>query len=88
MDAGGQFPPNPADPELVAHERTYKYFNILMRWCMTLLAATISFLTLWFATKAGFLGGLVVGLIVFAVGYAFLVKHEERQPLDVWRPGR
>lgn len=88
MAAGVPFTPNPNDQELVAHERAYKAFNVLLRWCMTLLAAGISFLTLWFATATGFIGAVVVGAIVFAVGYYFLIRHEEHQPLDVWTEGR
>jgi hypothetical protein len=88
MAAGSPFVPNPSDQELVAHERTYKAFNILLRWCMTLLGASLSFLTLWLATAAGFIGGLVVGIIVLALGYSFLVRHESDQPLDVWTEGR
>jgi hypothetical protein len=88
MAASTQFVPNPNDPELVSHERTYKVFNILLRWSMVHLASVISFLTLWFATGAGFLGALVVGVAVFALGYMFLVRHEEHQPLDVWQEGR
>lgn len=80
--------PNPNDPDLLAHERTYKGFNILLRWCMTLLGATLAFLTLWFATGAGFIGGAVVGLLILFVGYSVVVKHEEHQPLDVWTEGR
>ena len=88
MATGSSFSPDPQDPELVAHERTYKAFNILLRWCMTLLASTIAFLTLWFATSAGFIGAAVVGLIVLFVGFQVLVRHEEHQPLDVWTEGR
>jgi hypothetical protein len=88
MATGSPFNPSSNDPALVAHERAYKAFNILLRWCMTLLAASISFLTLWFATGAGFIGGAVVGLVVFFVGWSFLVRHEEHQPLDVWTEGR
>ncbi len=80
--------PSPSEPELVAHERTYKVFNVLLRWCMVLLASAITGLTLSFATPAGLWGGLIVGLIIFALGYAFLVKHEEHQPLDPWVEGR
>ena len=75
-------------PELLAHERTYHGFSILLRWCMLGLATAISTLTLWFATPAGFLGGLVVGILVFAVGYMILVRHEEKQPLNLWIEGR
>ena len=75
-------------PELLAHEQTYHGFSILLRWCMLGLATGISTLTLWFATPAGFLGGLVIGIVVFAVGYAVLVRHEEKQPLNLWVEGR
>jgi hypothetical protein len=88
MASGTPFNPNTQDPEVVAHERTYKGFNILLRWCMTLLAASISFLTLWFATTAGFIGAFVIGAIVFAVGYIVLVKTEEHKPLDLSEEGR
>ncbi len=52
------------------------------------LATTISTLTLWFASPAGFWGGLIIGIVVFAVGYAILVRHEEKQPLNLWIEGR
>jgi hypothetical protein len=74
--------------ELVAHERTYKAFNILIRWSMVVLGSGILWLSLWFASPAGFLGATVVGLIVFVLGYVFLVRHEAHQPLDPWTPGR
>ncbi len=77
-----------ADPELVAHERTYKVFNILLRWCVIHLASVIVGLTVWFATPAGFLGGLFTGVAVFVLGYVFVVRHEEHQPLDPWAMGR
>jgi hypothetical protein len=79
---------SPQDSDLLAHEKTYHIFNILLRWSMLFLAATILFLTLWFATPAGFLGTLAVSLPVFIAGYIGLVRHEERQPLDPWAEGR
>jgi len=88
MAAAVKSTPSPNDQEVLAHERTYKTFNIILRWCMTLLAAMISFTTLWFATGAGFVWGAIVGLIILFLGYNFLVKHEEHQPLDVWTEGR
>jgi hypothetical protein len=74
--------------ELVAHERTYKAFNMLIRWAMVLLGSSILWLSLWFASPAGFLGATVVGLIAFVLGYVFVVRHEAHQPLDPWAPGR
>ena len=79
---------SPEDAQLVEHERTYKAFNVLLRWCMVALASSILFLTLWFASPAGFFGALVIGVLVFAFGYVFLVREEEKEPLDVWSPER
>ncbi len=76
------------DPELVAHERTYKAFNLLLRWSMVAMGSGLLFLTMWFASSVGFLGALFVGIIVFALGYFFLIRQEEREPLDVWSPDR
>jgi len=75
-------------PDLLAHERTYHGFSILLRWCMLGLATAITALTVWFATAIGFWGGLIIGIVVFAVGYAILVRHEEKQPLNLWVEGR
>ena len=75
-------------PELLAHEQTYHGFSILLRWCMLGLATLISTLTVWFATPGGFLGAVVVGVVVFAIGYAVLVRHEQKQPLNLWVEGR
>lgn len=74
--------------EVVTHERTYHAFSLLTRWAMLLIGDTILTLTLWFASGAGFWGAFIVGLVVFVLGYYFLIKHEEKQPLDVWTEGR
>jgi hypothetical protein len=74
--------------ELVAHERTYHAFSLLVRWSMLLIGDVILWLTLWFASPAGFWGATVVGAVAFMLGYHFLIRHEEKQPLDVWSPGR
>lgn len=79
---------HPVDPELIAHEKTYHVFNMLIRWAMVHLAWVILFLTVWFATPAGFWGGLAAGLLAFIVGYLVVIRHEERQPLDPWAMGR
>ena len=75
-------------PDLLAHEQTYHGFSVLLRWCMLGLATVIPTLILWFATSAGFWGGLIAGIVVFAVGYMILVRHEEKQPLSLWVEGR
>lgn len=73
---------------LIAHEKTYHAFSVLLRWSMLGLAASISGLTVWFATPGGFWGGLFTFAIVWVAGYYGMVKREEQQPLDPWVPGR
>jgi len=72
------------DPELIAHERTYHTFNVIVRWFMVHLASLLAGLTLWFATPAGFWAGLIAAALVFAVGYGLVVRREEHRPLDPW----
>lgn len=73
---------------LIAHEKTYHAFSVLLRWAMLGLASVISGLTVGFATPGGFWGGLVVFAIVWTAGYYGMVKREEQQPLDPWVQGR
>ena len=76
------------DPILVMHERTYHAFNVLIRWCMVAFGSGLLFLTMWFASSAGFFGALVAGVVVFTLGYYFLIREEEHEPLDVSSPER
>lgn len=86
METRAHFGEQTADT--VAHERTYHAFSLLTRWAMLLIGDATLWLTLWFATPAGFLGASVTAVVVFVAGYYFLVRHEEKQPLDVWTEGR
>jgi hypothetical protein len=74
--------------DVVMHERTYHAFSILIRWSMLLIGNAILWLTLWFASPAGFWGSTFISLVTFVLGYIFLVRHEEKQPLNVWVEGR
>lgn len=74
--------------DVVTHEKTYHAFSILTRWAMLVIGDVTLWLTLWFATPAGFWGGAFVAVVCFAIGYYVLVRHEEKQPLDVWVEGR
>jgi Na+/proline symporter len=47
---------------------TYEGFLNLSKWGSLALAAGLVFLILWFCTKAGFLMGLIAGVIVLAIG--------------------
>ncbi|MEO8114144.1 MAG: hypothetical protein ABI655_07190 [Phenylobacterium sp.] len=85
MESGSQLTP---EPEVIEHERAYKGFNVLLRWCMVLLGDAILTLTLWFASPVGFWGAVIAGLVVFVAGYIFVIRHEEHQPLDLWTAGR
>jgi hypothetical protein len=86
MASGRQFGEQTQD--IVMHERTYHAFSILTRWAMLVIGDAVLWLTLWFATPAGFAGATFAAVAVFILGYVGLVRHEEKQPLDVWTEGR
>ena len=56
----------------------FRMFAALTKWASLHLAVLILMLVLWFCVGAGFLGGLIPGLIVFAIGIAFL-RNKPRQ---------
>lgn len=60
--------------EVVTHERTYEAFMLLLKWCMVALGSGLLWLTMWFATDAGFLAAFFTGIVVFAVGYIVLLR--------------
>lgn len=74
--------------DVVDHERTYHAFSILVRWSMLIIGNGTFWLTLWFASPVGFWGGTAIALVTFAIGYVILVRHEEKQPLNLWVEGR
>ena len=74
--------------DVVDHERTYHAFSILVRWSMLAIGNTIFWLTMWFASPAGFWGATIASVLTFTLGYIFLIRHEEKQPLNVWVEGR
>jgi CHASE2 domain-containing sensor protein len=51
---------------------TWGLFMVLAKYGSLAVAAALTFLTLWFCTPAGFFVGLIVGLVVFGAGFAFL----------------
>ena len=60
--------------EVAVHAAAYHKFSLLVKWVMVLAATVISSLTVWIAADAGFIAGLVVGLVVFGVG-TFALRH-------------
>lgn len=82
------FTPSQSDQDLLVHERTYHVFSVFVRWSIVGVAVALTVLTLWFATPAGFLGGLVAGVVLAVAGYFAVIRHEQHQPLDLWTEGR
>ena len=60
--------------EMDIAEQTSTYHAVMgmTKWGSLALAVAILMLTLWFCTSAGFLGGLIPGVVVLAAGIALL----------------
>jgi thiamine transporter ThiT len=63
-----------ATAQVVEHVSAYHKFTLTVKWVMVLAASLIAFLALWFAAGAGFIAGLIVGLIIFGVG-TYALRH-------------
>jgi thiamine transporter ThiT len=57
----------------------FRMFASLTKWFSLHAAVLILVLSLWFCVGVGFLGGLIPGLIVLAIGIAFL--RNKRRPV-------
>ena len=57
---------------------TFHAFNAWTKWGSLVLAVVLLTLTLWFATDAGFFGGLITGLVVLAIGVWVLRERKPR----------
>jgi hypothetical protein len=64
----------PASEAFAAHAQTYHRFTLAVKWVLIVHAALITFLVLYFATSASFLGAFVVGAIIFGGG-AWAMRH-------------
>jgi hypothetical protein len=60
------------DQDITAQAATYRLFGTMTRWFCLHLAVLLVMLVLWFCLGASFLGGLIPGLILLAVGVVFL----------------
>ena len=60
--------------EMDISEQTATYHAVmgLTKWGSLALAVALLMLTLWFCTPAGFLGGLIPGVVLAAAGIFFL----------------
>ena len=60
--------------EMDIHEQaaTYAGFGMFAKWGSLALAALLLTITLWFCTPAGFLGGVIPGIVLVVLGVALL----------------
>jgi thiamine transporter ThiT len=58
--------------EVAEHEATYERFGAMAKWGSLTVAVLLLMLTLWFCTDAGFMAGLIAGIVVAAAGVWFL----------------
>ena len=52
--------------------RTYRTFGTMAKWASLHIAVLVVMLVLWFCLGATFLGGLIPGVILLALGVYFL----------------
>lgn len=58
--------------EIGEQEATFSLFMGMAKWGSLALAATLAFLTLWFMPGGGFLGALIVAVVMVVAGWWFL----------------
>jgi thiamine transporter ThiT len=60
--------------EMDIHEQvaTFHLIMNITKWGSLLIAASLLFLVMWFCTGAGFLAGLISGIVVFVLGSLLL----------------
>lgn len=51
---------------------TFHMFNGMTKWGSLLIAVLVLMLVLWFSVHAGFLGGLIPGVVLAALGIVLL----------------
>jgi len=60
------------DMDIREQVATFHLFNALTKWGCLHIAALLVFITLWFCTDAGFLGGLISAVVLIVLGVIFL----------------
>ena len=68
------------DMDIREQRSTYEFFMGLTKWGSLFVAVLVLFLTLWFCAGVGFLGALVVSVILAAVG-GWVLKKRDRGEL-------
>jgi len=65
------------DQNISEQVRSYSLFDHLSKYGALLVAVLVLMLTLWFCLGVDFLGGLIPGLVVLALGIWFLRRPAE-----------
>jgi thiamine transporter ThiT len=60
------------DQDPSAQVSTYRTFLTLTKWFSLHVAVLVLMLSIWFCTDAGFVAGLISGIVVLALGIVFL----------------
>jgi Bacterial aa3 type cytochrome c oxidase subunit IV len=58
--------------DVTEQARTYRTFGVMSKWASLHIAVLVVMLVLWFCLGAPFLGGLIPGVILLALGIYFL----------------
>ena len=60
--------------EMDIHEQsaTFEAFGKMTKWGSLAIAVLLLTITLWFCTAAGFIGGVIPGIVLAVVGVVFL----------------
>jgi hypothetical protein len=65
-DAHGDY--HRGEMDIREQANTFSMFNKMAKWGSLVLAVSLLFLTMWFATEAGFLAALVTSFVLAVVG--------------------
>lgn len=71
MDASGS-EYHHGDQDASAHVATYHAFMGLTKWGSLTVSVALVILTMWFCTDAGFMAGLISGVVLLVLGIVFL----------------
>ncbi|MDR7116449.1 aa3-type cytochrome c oxidase subunit IV [Caulobacter sp. BE254] len=60
--------------EMDIHEQsaTFEAFGKMTKWGSLAIASLLLTITLWFCTSAGFIGGVIPGIVLAVLGVVFL----------------
>lgn len=68
---------HPGDQDISEQVATFHAFGKMVKWGSLALAVLLIMLVLWFCVGAGFIGGIVTGAVVLALGIFFLRAKPE-----------